>query len=157
MITKRKALELGAFGVLGALAFACGVASGSGSTGATTTTVTTTQRVTQRATQPGVRASVTPAPAKATPPAARPAASVAPAATIEDGTWTVGEDFPPGTYRSNGVPDAQRACYWSITKAGSNGEDILSNDIVTGGRPKVTLKRGQEFETNRCGTWNRVR
>lgn len=79
-----------------------------------------------------------------------PPASVAPAApSISDGTWTVGEDVPAGTYKVTG---AGSTCYWSITKSGSNGADIIDNHLG-GGNLRVTLKAGQDFETARCGTW----
>ena len=46
-------------------------------------------------------------------------------------------------------------CYWSITRTGSNGDNIIANDIVAGGLPQVTLSRGQDFTTQGCGTWGR--
>lgn len=73
--------------------------------------------------------------------------------TIDDGTWTVGVDVPPGTYRVRLA--ASSDCYWAILRSGSNGEDIINNDIG-GGRPQVTLRRGQDFETSRCGTWTKI-
>lgn len=77
-------------------------------------------------------------------------ASSAPAApTIKDGTWTVGEDMPAGTYK---VIGAGERCYWSITASGSNGSDIVDNHLG-GGNLHVTLKAGQDFESKRCGTW----
>lgn len=75
--------------------------------------------------------------------------------TIEEGVWTVGVDVPPGTYRVTAPVDD--GCYWAITKSGSNGENIIANDIVSGGRPTVTLKKGQDFESARCGTWEKVK
>lgn len=71
---------------------------------------------------------------------------------ISDGTWTVGEDFPAGTYKVTGASDT---CYWAILKSGTNGEDIISNHLG-GGNLRVTLKTGQDFETQRCGTWQKA-
>ncbi len=79
--------------------------------------------------------------------AAKPAAP-----TITDGTWTVGEDFPAGTYKTTG---SGSTCYWAIYKSGTNGSDIIDNHIG-GGNLRVTLKAGQDFETARCGTWAKV-
>lgn len=79
---------------------------------------------------------------------------VAAVPTIDDGTWVVGEDVPAGTYKVN-VP-VEQGCYWSITKSGSNGGTIIQNDLPVGGRPKVTIKKGQDFSTQRCGTWTKV-
>lgn len=78
-----------------------------------------------------------------------------PKPTIDEGVWTVGLDVPAGTYRVTAPVDDD--CYWAITKSGSNGEDIIANDIVSGGRPTVTLKKGQDFESARCGTWEKVK
>jgi hypothetical protein len=76
-----------------------------------------------------------------------------PLTTVEDGTWTVGLDIKPGKYRTvSTVSD----CYWAITKDGSNGEDIIANDIVDGGRPSVTIKSGQVFTSDGCGPWQKV-
>lgn len=73
--------------------------------------------------------------------------------TIKEGTWTVGVDVEPGTYRANS--DVTSSCYWGIYRTGSNGSDIIDNDIVSGGRPSVTLSAGQDFKTSRCGTWSK--
>lgn len=73
--------------------------------------------------------------------------------TIKEGTWTVGVDVEPGTYRANA--DVTSGCYWGIYRTGSNGSDIIDNDIVSGGRPSVTLSAGQDFKTSRCGTWSK--
>lgn len=73
--------------------------------------------------------------------------------TIKEGTWTVGVDLEPGTYRTNS--DVTSGCYWGIYRTGSNGSDIVDNDIVTGGRPSVTLSVGQDFKSSRCGAWSK--
>lgn len=73
--------------------------------------------------------------------------------TVSDGTWTVGRDITPGTYRSSG--EVGPRCYWAVLRSGSNGADILENDIPGGGRPVVTLAEGQDFNTARCGTWEK--
>jgi hypothetical protein len=77
-----------------------------------------------------------------------------PPPTIVDGTWTVGEDFPVGNYQTIG---AASNCYWAIYKSGTN-QDLGSivNNHFGGGNLRVTLKRGQDFETKRCGTWKKV-
>lgn len=70
--------------------------------------------------------------------------------TITEGVWTVGVDIEAGTYRTKEAPTD---CYWAIYTSGTNQDDIIQNDIVTGGMPTVTLREGQDFETNRCGSW----
>lgn len=79
------------------------------------------------------------------------AAPPAPAASIDEGTWEVGSDVTPGTYRTTETVGSD--CYWKISRTGSNGDDIISNDIPGGGRPRVTLRKGQDFATQGCGTW----
>jgi len=99
-----------------------------------------------------LHASLTKVGGKAAPP---PPPSTAPAVpSIEDGTWTVGVDMPAGTYRT--TTNVSADCYWKISKTGSNGDDIIKNDFPGGGRPQVTLKVGQDFQSERCGTWHKV-
>jgi hypothetical protein len=73
------------------------------------------------------------------------------AGTIEDGTYTVGVDISPGTYRP--MANVSSMCYWAIYKSGTNGGTIIENDIPGGGRTTVTLSNGQDFHTMDCGTW----
>ena len=71
--------------------------------------------------------------------------------TINEGTWTVGVDVEPGTYRTK--DPVTGSCYWAIFRSGTNKDDIVQNDIVKGGSPTVTISAGQDFETSRCGSW----
>ncbi|MFJ2145680.1 hypothetical protein ACIOJF_10320 [Glutamicibacter sp. NPDC087831] len=71
--------------------------------------------------------------------------------SVEDGVWTVGSDIKAGTYRAKEAVGSD--CYWAVVKTGTNGSDIIDNGIPGGGRPAVTVKRGQDFESKRCGTW----
>jgi hypothetical protein len=73
--------------------------------------------------------------------------------TVSEGTWTVGTDIEPGTYRTK--EDVGSSCYWGIYTTGTNGDDIQANDIPGGGRPTVTLVEGQDFNTRRCGAWQK--
>lgn len=73
--------------------------------------------------------------------------------TVGDGTWTVGTDVEPGTYRAAAAVGS--TCYWGIYRSGSNGGDIIENDIPGGGRPVVTLSAGQDFNSTRCGKWEK--
>lgn len=68
-----------------------------------------------------------------------------------EGDWVVGVDIDAGTYRT--AQPVDRMCYWGIYRAGTNKGTIVANDIVTGGRPSVTLKGGQEFSSSGCGEW----
>jgi hypothetical protein len=71
--------------------------------------------------------------------------------TITEGTWTVGVDIEPGTYRTK--EPVGSSCYWGIYRSGTNKDDIIQNDIVTGGTPTVNLAEGQDFSSTRCGSW----
>lgn len=71
--------------------------------------------------------------------------------SISEGTWTVGRDVAAGTYRTKDAISGD--CYWSITRSGTNGSDIVENDIPTGGFPTVTLQPGQDFTNRDCGTF----
>jgi hypothetical protein len=73
--------------------------------------------------------------------------------TIGDGTWTVGTDIEPGTYRA--AADVGSSCYWGIYATGSNGSNIIDNDLPGGGRPSVALSGGQDFKSSRCGKWEK--
>lgn len=71
--------------------------------------------------------------------------------TVGDGTWVVGVDIEPGNYKAKG--DVGSRCYWGIYASGTNGDDIIANDLPGGGLPSVTLAAGQDFKSARCGSW----
>lgn len=73
--------------------------------------------------------------------------------TISDGTWTVGEDIKPGTYRAKEAVGSR--CYWGVYRSGTNGSDIIDNDIPGGGKPTVKLAKGQDFKSSNCGSWQK--
>lgn len=73
--------------------------------------------------------------------------------TIGEGDWAVGVDVQAGTYRTTEAVSGD--CYWEIN-SDANGASIVANDIVTGGRPTVTLENGQYFSSSRCGDWRKV-
>lgn len=74
-------------------------------------------------------------------------------ATIEGNDQVhVGEDIPAGTYRTDEKVTRGDLCYWSKTRD-AEGRDIIDNDIPSGGRPQVTLKNGQWFESSGCPDW----
>lgn len=144
---KTSALRVIAFVLLGVTGLVCGISviavALSGPKPVTVTAPPIVAEATPTAAAP-------PAVAKTPDAPKTPAAPAAP--QIADGTWTVGEDFPAGTYKTVG---ASETCYWSITKSGTNGEDIINNHLG-GGNLRVTLKSGQDFETKRCGTWQKA-
>lgn len=72
--------------------------------------------------------------------------------TLEDGLYHVGEDAPAGTYRLADPVSESDGCYWEKS-TDAEGEDIIANDFMGEGRLQVTLKKGQWFESDDCGTW----
>lgn len=71
--------------------------------------------------------------------------------TFGDGTWRVGEDIEPGTYRTGG----NDFCYWERL-SGFSGEfnDIITNDFSSG--PGTVTIQGSDagFTSQGCGTWD---
>lgn len=100
---------------------------------------------------PAVVAPVAPAPAPApaeVKPAPAPVES-GPVTTFSDGTYIVGEDIMPGTYRSDGTSG-----YWarlSNTEGGING--IIANDNIHGPSVVTIKKTDKAFETSGGITW----
>lgn len=108
-----------------------------------------------------------------TPPAATqapagntPAATQAPAATptpqpsptpafahFGDGTYQVGKDIQPGTYRTR---VGSTGCYYARLKGfGGTVDDIIANDN-TDAPAVVTIKASDKgFESQNCGTWTK--
>jgi hypothetical protein len=65
-----------------------------------------------------------------------------------DGTYRVGIDMQPGTYRS---VDNGGGCYYDIS-SDANGSNLIDNGFTTG--PSLaTVGAGQFFSTSDCGDW----
>ena len=72
---------------------------------------------------------------------------------IDDGTWQVGTDIQPGTYRAPGGG----TCYWEIRTKPDNGNgstDGIKDNGLSDSNPVVTLASGEWFKTRSCGTWH---
>lgn len=69
---------------------------------------------------------------------------------INDGTWAVGVNIKPGTYRVSGASD----CYWARLRDFTGSlHSIIANDNVNG-RAVVTISKSDKgFKTSNCGTW----
>jgi hypothetical protein len=77
----------------------------------------------------------------------------APATTIEDGDWLVGSDVEPGTYTSTGPPGGL-PCAWE--RASDFSHDLLEGIVdyeFTEAPTTVTLRAGERFTAQSCGTW----
>lgn len=95
------------------------------------------------------------------PPAANPTTTKKTTVYVVHGNDIVhvGEDIPAGTYRTKDAVDKDAGCYWEKRKTAESDENlynIISNDNVSGGRPEVTLKNGQWFESEDCPDWYKV-
>lgn len=68
-----------------------------------------------------------------------------------DGTYRVGTDIPPGTYRTR---NNSSGCYWKrMSDFSGNLDSILANDF-TNDHTVVTILPGDVgFATDGCGTW----
>jgi hypothetical protein len=72
------------------------------------------------------------------------------ATSFGDGDWVVGEQIPPGRYRSDGSGE----CYWERASGFShNFDEIIANDFVESGPVVVEVAAGERFTVATCGTW----
>lgn len=71
-----------------------------------------------------------------------------------DGTYEVGVDVKPGTYRTEGK---MTDCYWERS---TKGGDTIANDFVSNAPAGVTVRiRTSDggFKADNCGMWTRMR
>jgi hypothetical protein len=74
--------------------------------------------------------------------------------TISDGMHEVGVDIKAGQYKTS-VPEGA-SCYWERSRDDS-GDSTIANELQDGpARQSVTIKKGEFFKTEDCGTWKRV-
>lgn len=75
-----------------------------------------------------------------------------PTAPFGDGTYVVGTDIAPGTWRADSPDD----CYWARLRGFSGGmRDLIANE---NGRGIVTIAASDKgFRSERCGTWTKVK
>lgn len=87
-------------------------------------------------------------------PAPAAPAPAGPVEEIGEGTWRVGPDVIPGTYRTPG-PDSSGLgmCYWDRA-ADASGEfsAIITNGVLEG-PGVVTIEEGEVFTSNGCSPW----
>lgn len=86
---------------------------------------------------------------------AEPEEASGPPATVPgDGQYLVGEDIKPGTYKTAGADGF--GCYWArLRNASGELGAIIANGNVKG-QTRVTLKKGEYFETKGCQDWKRA-
>ncbi|MGO4103934.1 hypothetical protein AB4Y63_08275 [Leifsonia sp. YAF41] len=74
--------------------------------------------------------------------------------TLKDGySYITGATMQPGTYETSSTSSR---CYWSILKSGTNGSDIVDNDLGAQGVIRVTVNGGQDFTSHDCGAWRKI-
>jgi hypothetical protein len=117
-----------------------------------TTTTGATKTVTVTAQSPGqIQVSTVTVTAEAATPSTPPG----PATTITvDGTYLVGVDIAPGTWRTAGA-SGSRDCYWKRL-ASLDSSDIIDNEGSPG--PQVTdiMPSDKAFSSSNCLTWQKV-
>ncbi|MFF6982457.1 hypothetical protein ACFZAV_33395 [Streptomyces sp. NPDC008343] len=72
-----------------------------------------------------------------------------------DGTYVVGKDIRPGTYRTEGPEDtAIPNCYWARL-SGTSGEfnEIIANGNTAGPTTVTISASDKAFQTTGCKTW----
>jgi len=74
-----------------------------------------------------------------------------------NGTYAVGGDVQPGTYRSAGPADSTGICYWARLKDTTGDMDsIIANDVGKGPQVVTVKKTDGAFSTRGCATWTRA-
>ncbi|WP_255306174.1 hypothetical protein [Streptomyces sp. Wb2n-11] len=72
-----------------------------------------------------------------------------------EGEYLVGEDVKAGTYKSAG-PSGDFGCYWArLMDASGEFDAIIANNNLSG-PGRVTLNKGEYFQTKMCQEWTRV-
>jgi hypothetical protein len=81
----------------------------------------------------------------------------APRATMEtDGTYRVGTDIVPGTYRSAGPrPKGESDCYWARLD-GLDPDHIINNVISTDPQVVTIQPSDTAFVTHSCQPWQKT-
>jgi hypothetical protein len=122
-----------------AIAGAAIVLAGCGGSSQTAVTVTSTQVITK------------------TVAVTYPPPSFVPKTTMEtDGTYRVGTDIVPGTYRSAGAsPEGESDCYWARLNS-LNPTHIINNNISTGPQVVTIQPSDRAFLTRSCQPWQKT-
>jgi hypothetical protein len=72
------------------------------------------------------------------------------ARTFSDGTWLVGGEVRPGTYRAT----AEGTCSWArLAEPLAGVEQVIGSDLGSGPRLVTVGKRDESFRSTGCGRW----
>ncbi len=87
-------------------------------------------------------------------PAPTPTPTPAPGLGFGDGTWIVGAEVSPGTWRNS---DSSGGCYWARLR-GFSGEldDIIVNNFSDSIQTVTINPTDAGFSSERCGTWSQI-
>ncbi|MCO7192298.1 DUF4190 domain-containing protein [Pseudonocardia sp. McavD-2-B] len=81
----------------------------------------------------------------------------APGSIPGTGTFLVGEEVEPGTYRSTPTERVMSWCYWSrLSSLDGTVDSIIANDGGDGPKVVTISPSDRAFETSGCNTWERV-
>ncbi len=78
--------------------------------------------------------------------------SAGPVTGFDDGTYVVGTDVEPGTYKA--TPSGQ--CYWARLRSTADESDIIANHLASGPTTVTISATDGAFLTQRCGRWTKV-
>jgi hypothetical protein len=87
-----------------------------------------------------------------TPPAATTKAAPV-KATIPEGDWTAGDDFPVGTYQTGATGDG---CIWQTWTGDGENKHYIEPGRFGPGRFKHAFKKGETLSSQGCGSWTQV-
>ena len=74
-----------------------------------------------------------------------------------DGTFIVGQEIAPGTWRSQGSVRPPASCYWErLSSFDAATGNIIANENSKGPTIATIAPTDVAFKTNRCGTWTRI-
>jgi hypothetical protein len=73
---------------------------------------------------------------------------------FDDGTFVVGKDIQPGTYRTR---EASPGCYYArLSGFGGTFDEIIANNNTDAPAIVTIAASDKGFESTRCGTWTKV-
>jgi hypothetical protein len=73
--------------------------------------------------------------------------------SFEDGTYVVGTDIEPGTYRSSG----SSGCYYAQLSGFHGGtQDVITNDNTNAPAVVEIGSTDAGFQSKRCGSWEEI-
>jgi hypothetical protein len=74
-----------------------------------------------------------------------------PKTSFTDGTYEVGVDIAPGTYKTSGG----NGCYYArLSSLDGDLQSIITNQIANGPAAITILDTDKGFTTSRCGVWS---